>query len=365
VLITVSGTIPTDLEDQIRSGERPQADYLELARATGGDLLDVPAALRRTGRIGRVAQRLGGSGLLLALACVRERKRYDVILTDGEQVGLPLAALSAVTRRSFAHVMIVHILSARKKVLVFRAIRAGRGVDRFLVYSSRQQRFLVDELGVPAEHVVLTTFMVDTEFFSPGAVAGSGGERRVVTAGLERRDYPTLVEAARSLDARVTIAAASPWSKQADSTAGSALPPNVDVVRLGFAPLRQLYADSSVVVMPLLDTPFQAGVTTILEAMAMGKPVVCSRTRGQTDVLVDGETGVYVTPGDAAALREAVAALLDDPDRAAELGAAARAWVEQCDVRRYAARIAEVVADAAAAKDAGDARARATSEGRG
>jgi hypothetical protein len=37
---------------------------------------------------------------------------------------------------------------------------------------------------------------------------------------------------------------------------------------------------------PLLDVPFQAGVTTILEAMAMEKTVICSRTLGQTDVHV-------------------------------------------------------------------------------
>ena len=41
----------------------------------------------------------------------------------------------------------------------------------------------------------------------------------ICTAGLEFRDYPTLIEAVRGLDARVVIAAASPWSKRADATA--------------------------------------------------------------------------------------------------------------------------------------------------
>ena len=92
--------------------------------------------------------------------------------------------------------------------------------------------------------------------------------------------------------------------------------------------------------MPLIDVEFQAGVTTILEAMSMGKPVVCSKTRGQTDVLRDDETGVYVPPGDAPALREAITRLLDDPERAARLGSAARDWVvEHADIERYADRL--------------------------
>ena len=40
VLLTISGTIPADLRARIASGERPRADYLELAAGFGADLLD-------------------------------------------------------------------------------------------------------------------------------------------------------------------------------------------------------------------------------------------------------------------------------------------------------------------------------------
>src|SRR5205085_547437 len=91
-----------------------------------------------------------------------------------------------------------------------------------------------------------------------------------------------------------------------------------------YSSVQQRYlADADVVVMPLHDVPFQAGVTTILEAMSMGRAVVCSRSHGQGDVLVDGATGVFVPPGSAEVLRTALEALLAGPDRAARLGAAA------------------------------------------
>ena len=65
----------------------------------------------------------------------------------------------------------------------------------------------------------------------------------------------------------------------------------------------------------------------LLEAMACGTPVVCSAIGGMPELVVDGETGVHVPPGDAAALGTQVERLLDDPARAARLGQQARARV--------------------------------------
>jgi glycosyltransferase involved in cell wall biosynthesis len=50
-----------------------------------------------------------------------------------------------------------------------------------------------------------------------------------------------------------------------------------------------------------------------LEAMSMGKPIIASRIGGLSDVVIDGETGFLVPPGDPQALREAIQCLLDDP----------------------------------------------------
>ena len=90
-----------------------------------------------------------------------------------------------------------------------------------------------------------------------------------------------------------------------------------------------MYGDSRFVVMPLLNVRYQAGVTAILEAMAMGRAIICSRTPGQTDVIVEGETGLYVPPGDPAALRAAIECLLAHPEEAERMGRAGRRRVEQ------------------------------------
>jgi glycosyltransferase involved in cell wall biosynthesis len=344
VLITVSGSIPDDLDPQVERGERPRADYRVLAERIGADVVDVDAALVATGRRGRWAHRIGGAGLLLAWHCFTRRKRYDVILTDGEQVGLPFAALTRLMGRAGTkHVMIVHILSVPKKSLLIRWGRLASQIDRFLVYATAQGDFVRDELGVPADRVELTTFMVDSSFFSSKGVAVER-RRMICSAGLERRDYPTLMAAVDGLDVEVVIAAASPWSKQPDSSSQVPIPANVRIERLTLFELRDLYAASQFVVMPLVDVDFQAGITTILEAMSMERAVLCTRTTGQTDTIVDGVNGRYVTPADPGALRAAIEELLADPELTDWLGRNARTWVtEHADIEPYADRIARII----------------------
>jgi len=90
-----------------------------------------------------------------------------------------------------------------------------------------------------------------------------------------------------------------------------------------------LMAVMQTVVVPLLPSDTDNGVTVILEAMAMGKPVICSRTRGQVDVIQEGVTGLYVPVGDAGALRAAILSLWNEPQRAQQMGRNARAAVEK------------------------------------
>ncbi len=156
-------------------------------------------------------------------------------------------------------------------------------------------------------------------------------ENQICAAGLEWRDYPTLIEAVRPLtDLRVKLAAASPWSKRVNETEGRSLPPHVEARRYAYDELRLLYAASAFVVAPLYENDFQAGVTTLLEAMAMGKAVIVTRTEGQgSDVVTDGENGLTVAPGDVDGWRAAIARLREDTALRDQLGRNARRWVEE------------------------------------
>ena len=88
----------------------------------------------------------------------------------------------------------------------------------------------------------------------------------------------------------------------------------------------------------------------VLEAMATGRPVIASRIGGITDIVVDGETGMLVTPGDPHELSQAIRQLLDNPAQREAMGQAGQARVEIFQVHsvvpRYEAVYAEMLAKA-------------------
>lgn len=356
MLLTVSGTIPDEIGEEIEAGKRPLADYIAMAQTLNADLVDYKVARQETGWVGQLIEKMLGSKNMLAWACFKMRRRYATIFTDGEQIGIPLAFLLKFANFGARprHVTIGHILSVGKKMLFFDWLGIQSHIDIFFVYSTWQKRFIETRWHVSPDRVRFTPFMVDADFFSPeraGAAQKKLAEdfktqRPLICAvGLEFRDYPTLLTAVEDLDVHVVIAAASPWSKREDSTAGQTIPPNVTVQKFTQFELRDLYAMSEFLVMPLYDVEFQAGITAILEGMAMEKAVVCSQTTGQTDVIVDGEHGIYVPPQDVEALRKAISYLLENREVAQKMGKNGRFRITQqmsltCYVERLSAWLA-------------------------
>lgn len=82
--------------------------------------------------------------------------------------------------------------------------------------------------------------------------------------------------------------------------------------------------------------------TVLLDAMACGKAVAATAAGGIPDVVVDGETGLLVPVGDAAALGAAVGRLCTDEPLRASLGAAARDRARLFSIEQTAARTLEV-----------------------
>ena len=86
--------------------------------------------------------------------------------------------------------------------------------------------------------------------------------------------------------------------------------------------LARLYGEAEVAVVPSLYEGFSLPA---IEAMACGRAVVATTGGALPEVVgTDGTTGLLVTPDDPEALAMGIATLLDDPDRRAALGAAAR-----------------------------------------
>ena len=94
------------------------------------------------------------------------------------------------------------------------------------------------------------------------------------------------------------------------------------------------YVENPAPYYPLMDLfvfpTYREGLSRVLlEAASAGKPVVSTRTTGVVDVVLEGITGILVPPGDAGALAQAVARLLDDRDLAIRMGEAGRELVRE------------------------------------
>jgi glycosyltransferase involved in cell wall biosynthesis len=104
------------------------------------------------------------------------------------------------------------------------------------------------------------------------------------------------------------------------------LPAPERVHRVGYREDAPAFAAASDVF--VLSTTIPEGLPrSVIEAMAYARPCVVTNFGGQAELIVDGESGLHVPPGDPAAIAAAIARLYRDPGLRTRLGAAARARI--------------------------------------
>jgi glycosyltransferase involved in cell wall biosynthesis len=254
-------------------------------------------------------------------------------VTWGERLSLALTIVQRFARSRKPHIAMMYQFTKPNIQIPLRLF--GKSLHAVITWTSVQRRYLIERLGYPSERAYLVRHFVDQLFYSPRAAE----EDTICSVGAEMRDYPTLIEAIRGTELRCHIATDHVRIPHRIRLVTDRRVPvdmlsvpvdaKVTIGRKTLLELRDLYARSRFVVVPLVPSDSDNGVTVILEAMAMGKPIVCSRTRGQVDVVQDEVTGIYVPVGDPVALREAMLLLWNKPQRAHGMGARARAYVEQ------------------------------------
>lgn len=254
------------------------------------------------------------------------RRNYDAIVSWGERPALLMAFLLKLLGVRYPHVSLTSWISKPKKALILKRVHSH--ITKMILWSTVQRDIAVNRLGISAEKIKTVSWPVDQKYFRPMPRETD----MICSAGREMRDYVTLVEAMKGLDIKCHIAV-SLRGKLHDSIKRlydlKNIPANVTVGNLTVTELRDLYARSRFVVVPLLPTDTDNGITVILEAMAMSKAVICSRTKGQTDVIVEGKTGIFVPQGDVRALKEAITYLWEHPAVAEEMGREGRKRVEE------------------------------------
>ncbi len=326
VMFRLSGRV--DVHDWRRRhgrGEVPDAWPYGLDRMAAHGVRVAPApAYRGNPRLARAARGLGRYEWLESRASAGAP---DAVLCWDERVGVPTAWYA---RGSAAPLVVTGVIWLTDEQRTSRTHRllGGSGLrraHRVWALSSAQLPVLRDDFGVPPRRLVHVPFGIDADFFTPGGAEATPG--LLIGAGNDRhRDHRTLVAALASVHrnhpgVRLELATRQPIDVPA------AL--GVRHGSLSHGEMRELYGRGVATVVALRPNLHVSGISVALEAMACGRPVVISDTPGMRDYVTHGSTGLLVPPGDAEALAAAVSELVAEPERAREMGEAARKAVEQ------------------------------------
>jgi glycogen synthase len=285
--------------------------------------------------------------LSVGLAMARDPVTADVVHTHTWYVGL-----GGMLVQSIHDVPLVVTLHSLEPLRPWKADQLGTGyavsswaerlaverADRVIAVSAQMRADILAHFRVAPERVVVIHNGVDARAFARTdrreALARHGvREPYVLFVGRisEQKGIFHLLEAARALppEVQLVLCASSPDTPELSARLEAAVAGRPQVrwinAMLPVEEVVQLYTHAGLFVCPSIYEPF--GLIN-LEAMACGVPVVASRVGGIPEVIVDGETGWLVEPGDVAALGQALRAALADPARARRMGEAGRRRVE-------------------------------------
>jgi len=239
----------------------------------------------------------------------------------------------------------------KKGLYLFLNSLAEKKISRFITVSKSLETALVSGHGVPEQKVNVVPNPVDLREFDPenfdsGPVIERFSLRgRLVLGALGRlewqKGYPTLIDALAIMIKKepalkekllCLVAGAGHLEKDLKKlTAAAGLSGNLLFCgEIAYA--RDFLGALDIFVMPSL---LEGQPLALLEAMAMGKPIVATDISGIRETAGDGQAAVLVAPGDPGALAEALLGLAHDPARAAGLGRNARKKAAQFGLPEY------------------------------
>lgn len=321
-----------------------KADYVPLFRQKYGvNLIDLRMkSPTHTSIFKKAVRALKGLGQLWQLI---RREQFDVVQTFSHYsniVGPAVAYLAGARVRVSSQRM---SLKGSPPWLLWldRWVANSFLVDKMVSVSEGTRQFSIDVQGIKPEKLITIHNSIDLDRFSPLAIRTTSAPplRQVLEAPLNAPVVTVVARLHAQKGHRFLIAAMPAIHEKFPDThflfvgEGELRQDLVNqVTQLGlektvhFLGMRQdipeLLALSDVFVLPSL---WEGLPNSVLEAMAMGTPVIATNVDGCPEVIRNGETGLLVPPEDPEALAQAICRLLGDPDMRQTLAQAAQHWV--------------------------------------
>jgi glycosyltransferase involved in cell wall biosynthesis len=322
-------------------GCRPATWLADLAGAAGVEVVPL-----EFGRLGPLARRIAGLVAERGVHVVNSHGARDRAACRRARLAGRLPAALVMTRRamprSLAPSVVVNGLAADCTVAVSRAVRRALVRRGSLPWRVRVVPNGIDPARM--ERPVSAQALAEAR-----ARSGWSADRPTIGMVARRKEQGLLLRALALVPRPVTVVLLGIGpDPELQALADAARPHHVAFVPFRPDPL-PFYALFDAAVLP---TGGEGLSQALLEAMALGLPVVASGVAGNAEVVTDGVDGLLVRPDSPAAFARALAALLADPALAAALGAAARRTARERFALERTRRLTDEAYHAALARSA-------------
>lgn len=267
--------------------------------------------------------------------------------------------------------------------------RICAGAEQVIAISQFNRRYLEEVLAGTDATIVLRYNALELERFpfsqaatadgtSAGAAEGETAPRdtlQIAAVGrlVPKKGFANLIDAARQLkvqgvDFHIKIAGEGELEQQLKAQIAELDLAN-EVEMLGpltQAEVTELNRAADVFVAPCVpaeDGNMDGLPTVVLEAMAVGTPVIATAVTGLPEVIRNGKSGVLLEPGDVNGLAQALTRFAEHSVDTSRLTSGARAIIEEHFDNREQARVLSALESGAAALEGGAAASMSSSAG--
>ena len=286
------------------------------------------------------------------------RKHYDVLYATHSLGIEPVILLRAL--RLYRHPIVVWhhqpIVKAKNPLREALARFFYRGMDHMIFFSEKlMQDSLVSQKADP-KRMSMVHWGADLEYYSPlrtpplgegtntAPLGGDRGGLPFISTGKELRDFETLLQAFKETGLPLTLYA----EKKRQAYFESLHPAKNIELHYGDRPIPHeialKVAQSCCVCICCQKSNYTVGLTTVVEALALGLPILCTRNpQMPMDIETEG-CGFWLEVGDVEGWVEKLRYIADNPEEAAAMGRRGRALAEQFyNVKQCGKEVADII----------------------
>ena len=259
------------------------------------------------------------------------RRSYDVLYATHTLGIEPIILLRALGL--YCHPIVVWhhqpVVKAKNPLREAFARLFYRGMDHMIFFSEKLMQDSLLSKKADSTRMSMVHWGADLEYYN-ALLASHKGERAFISTGKELRDFETLIQAFHETRLPLTLFAEK--KRQAYFEPLLAGKQNIEV-HYGDRPIpheiAQYVSQSQCVCICCQKSNYTVGLTTVVEALALGLPILCTRNpQMPIDIEAEG-CGFWLEPIDIEGWKEKLLYIANHPEEAKSMGQRGRVLAEQ------------------------------------